>query len=108
MEGGDLWLQRVRAVVERYRRQGKRVSADLAEEMQKAAATGRGDIIRVLLEGGADPHGRSKDGNTALHWASRNGHVEVVRILLQAGAKPDIQDGTGNTPLHWASRNGHI
>jgi hypothetical protein len=44
------------------------------------------DIVRLLLEHGANPNAREAGDNTyPLHWAAANGHHETVRTLLDAG-----------------------
>lgn len=57
------------------------------------------DIVRMLLERGADPNARSGSGATPLHTAAFTGNVPVVRMLLTAGADPEIRDDAGKTPL---------
>ena len=58
----------------------------------KAAAGGHIDIVRLLLERGADPNLR-EEGNAphgrGLYAAVYNGHVEIARLLLEHGAYPN-------------------
>ena len=56
--------------------------------MHYAARWGRLAIAKRLLEGGADPTLRDKDGNTALDVAREQGNIEVV-VLLQYAANED-------------------
>jgi hypothetical protein len=57
-----------------------------------AAAHGHTDIVRVLLEGGADVRERQWKTTPALLAASKGGHNEVVRLLSEAGARtPDLE-----------------
>ena len=54
-----------------------------------AAREGRLDVVRLLLEHGADPNAREAGDNTGpLHWAAAHRALEVVRGLLDAGADP--------------------
>ncbi|KOO33211.1 hypothetical protein Ctob_016545, partial [Chrysochromulina tobinii] len=48
-----------------------------------AAAWGHLAIAKRLLEGGADPTLRDKDGKTALDWARQYGKSEVVALLSE-------------------------
>jgi ankyrin repeat protein len=47
------------------------------------------------------------DGNTALHYATRNGHKSAVELLINKGATVDVKCGQMDTALHMAVRNGH-
>ena len=74
----------------------------------KAAVYGRTEIVKLLLEKGADVNKHNEGGETPLHYAAQHGHVRVVEILLEHGADVSAK-GTGcGTPLQWAGRNGQI
>jgi len=47
------------------------------------------NVIKSLLEAGADINARSSQEETALYRASRAGHGDIVRLLLDAGAETD-------------------
>lgn len=54
--------------------------------LHEAAKGRRVDIVRLLLEHGANPNAREAGDNTyPLHWAAATGHHETVRALLDAG-----------------------
>ena len=77
-----------------------------ATPLHRAAFTGAGACVRLLLEGGADPCARDADGESALHKASANGHADVVRALLRAGGTRGIageRDRKGMTPVERAA-----
>ena len=63
-------------------------------------AVQRGDveIVRVLLDAGADPDLKAA-GHQPLVLASLHGHARIAELLLQAGANPDLKSSDGNTPL---------
>jgi ankyrin repeat protein len=61
------------------------------------------EVIRILLDQGADPTAKASDGMTPFHFASLSGHVEVIRILLEQGADPTAKAYEGMTPFHIAS-----
>ena len=65
------------------------------------------DIVRRLLEHGADPNIRSDDDLTALHRASFNGLLKAAQLLLSYGAKVDEKDKNGRTPFQLAASEGH-
>jgi len=60
----------------------------------------RGDVelVRLLLDAGADPDLKSA-GFTPLGQAALRGHARIAELLLKAGANPDIKSNDGNTPL---------
>ena len=65
----------------------------------------RPDIVKWLLERGADPNRGSEIGS-ALSEAACLGHVEVCRLLIDAGADVGYRDGGEETALHKASSAG--
>ena len=82
-----------------------------------AAREGNADIIRALLEAGADP--RRLIGlfrGTALHEASYFGYADVIKVMTQgherAGTRASDLDAQGTyngmTPLHDAVWHGHL
>ena len=58
------------------------------------------DIVRVIIDKGADYNRHSLTGSTPLHEAVKTGNLEVTGILLRAGADVNSTDQQGNTPLH--------
>ena len=67
--------------------------------MRRAAEKGRIDVVRLLLDAGADVDQREGSDWTALFSAASEGHLEVVELLLDAGADFNVKDGSGETPL---------
>lgn len=67
-----------------------------------AAREGDLDLIRLLVERGADIHATSSLGVDALVVACVRGHVEVAKFLLERGADPNAM-GAGYAALHWAA-----
>ena len=73
-----------------------------------ASRNGHEQVVRVLLDKGADANAMFKDdGWTPLHFASQNGYEQVVRMLLDKGADVNAKDIGGWAPLHNASEYGY-
>ncbi len=55
--------------------------------------------IRFLLQRGANPNIRDRNGLTPLQLATRLGYVEGVEALIEGGAQVNVADSQGETPL---------
>jgi hypothetical protein len=66
------------------------------------------DLVRAMVENGADLDARDRSGSTALMWAAFNetGDARVVEALLEWGADPAATNQAGETALAWALRRG--
>jgi DinB superfamily/Ankyrin repeats (3 copies) len=68
----------------------------------RAAAQGRWDAVRLLVELGFDVNVISR--RTALHDAAGSGDLEMVRYLIEHGADPSVVEADFNaTPAGWAT-----
>jgi hypothetical protein len=56
-------------------------------------------VVRLLVEAGADPDARCSGDETALHWAASSDDADVAEALIDAGADVDAPDGSIGTPL---------
>jgi ankyrin repeat protein len=57
-----------------------------------ASKYGHIEIIRLLIQYGADIDAQNHQGQTSLMLASKYGHKECVQLLLEKGANPNIID----------------
>jgi ankyrin repeat protein len=97
-----------------------------------AAGAGHSEVVKTLLEAGADPNivvsatpeyieqvvtaiaeGKTdvephKDGMTALMLAAESGHLITTQILVEHGALVDVADDADITPLLNAVKGGFI
>jgi ankyrin repeat protein len=73
-----------------------------------AVEYGRLDIVKELLEKGADVNLKDKYGHTALIRAAYNGRLDIVKALLEKGADVNLKDNFGHTTLIWAARKDRL
>ncbi|XP_010636412.1 ankyrin repeat domain-containing protein 23 isoform X2 [Fukomys damarensis] len=72
-----------------------------------ACQGGHLDILKQLLNQGAQVNAQDKIWSTPLHVAVRTGHSDCLEHLVECGAHIDAQDKEGDTALHEAVRHSH-
>ncbi|XP_076583335.1 KN motif and ankyrin repeat domain-containing protein 3 [Chaetodon auriga] len=73
-----------------------------------AVSHGRQEMVRALLECGADVNVQDDEGSTALMCASEHGRAEIVKLLLeQPGCDISIVDNDGSNALSIALEASH-
>jgi ankyrin repeat protein len=91
---------------------GADVGAVARNEMQvqplhAAAAAKEIEIIRMLLDHGADPNARQQAGYTALMECARGGRDDMVSLLLAHGADPTLRTDDRKSAADLAGEQGH-
>ena len=78
--------------------------------LQVAMAMDREDLVRTLLQAGADPNIEDNWYGTVLHEASMSGQKHMVELLLDFNANPNsiIMTSMFRTPLEAAAWNGNF
>ncbi|MHC5108336.1 MAG: ankyrin repeat domain-containing protein [Planctomycetota bacterium] len=72
---------------------------------------GRGmrlELIKLLLNAGADPGARDAQGRTVYHVAAVLGHLDLLQHLPVQGPHVRIKDKLGRSPLHLAAQGNHV
>jgi uncharacterized protein len=73
--------------------------------IMQAARLGNAETVGALLDGGADPNAREKNGQqTALMWAAAGSHSDVTEQLVQHKADVNARSKNGATALMFAAR----
>jgi hypothetical protein len=76
-----------------------------AEDCGSALTRASYEIVKILLDAGADINFQRKDfyNQTPLHYFALLGNKDIVELLLDAGANKQIKDDKGDTPydLTW-------
>ena len=103
--------RRVRELVDGDRTQANATSADGYSALGLAAFFKRRDVVRYLLDAGADTRPASRQGGfTPLHSAvatdAGERDIDVVRMLLEKDADPNAKNASGSTALHTAAFTG--
>ncbi|KAJ7112585.1 ankyrin repeat-containing domain protein [Mycena epipterygia] len=79
----------------------------LAAAFHAASKSGHANIVRLLLEKGADVNAVDAEHESALQAASNGGHTETVRLLLEKGADVNAKGGEYGNALQAASEKGN-
>jgi ankyrin repeat protein len=72
-----------------------------------AAAFGKTEAAKILIDGGASINYQYADGSTALHTACVFGTTDAAKLLIDSGAELDIKNKEGSAPIHIAAFFGH-
>jgi ankyrin repeat protein len=75
--------------------------------LHSAAATGRYEIVKILIEQGMEVNKKDYGGYTPLHWATQERHLNVINLLIEMGGEIESKDENGATPLYIAASEGY-
>jgi len=68
-------------------------------------STSSQELVRLMLDHGADPDFRDTKGQNALSYVRfESGNESIIKLMLERGANPRVADSEGNTPLHRLAR----
>lgn len=101
-------------IVETLLKKGAYIDASNIEEggvtaLMEAARKGRLEVVKLLIEKGANINAGDNEGRKALHCAVYGGNTDVMQTLLKAGADINTKENTSDfTPLHLAAEDNNI
>jgi len=61
------------------------------------------ELVKLLIQSGADIKGRSNDGLTLMHSAAKGNFPEGIKFLFRQGLSIKDTDKNGNMPIHHAA-----
>ena len=77
----------------------------------RAAGQGDLDIVKLLIQNGADVNSKGIAGRTPLHGVIEfhpTNCIEIMEILLKNGASVNALDNCNRSPLHVAAKIGNV
>lgn len=82
----------------------------LQTPLHLAVMTRLPQVVKALIDGGADIEARDSKGDTPLHIACREGFDDIVQILLSVRRIQDLEarNYDGQTCLHLAAEHTHL
>ena len=106
------------AVTNELVKAGAALEAKTAKEgctsLDLAAERNHWEVVKLLIEAGANPNCRRLDGSTPLYSAAYRGHMATIKVLVRAKADPLLTARSSNlprmtfVPLDVAAQNGHL
>jgi ankyrin repeat protein len=84
------------------------VDAEGTPPLVYASCFGHEDVVKTLIEAGAQVDKQDKNRWSALMWAMTNRHKGIVKLLLDHGASPEIKSSSGRTAFDFVEPNSEI
>jgi len=81
---------------------------ELNNELIKSSSDGHLEVVKSLIDKGADVNVKDSGDWTALIWSSAYEHLDIVKYLIGKGADVNAKDNGGYTALMESSSNGHL
>lgn len=81
---------------------------ETADALHLAVDIGKPDVVKLLLEHGADKNGKDAYGQSLIMTAASNHRPEILAMLIAAGADINAANQYRITPLAVAAEQGHL
>ena len=104
----NIFFCNLRLLTQKWQNYSKMKDDSGGSSLMYSANRGYLEVVKALLDKGADVNGKDMHGRTALMRASESGHLEVVKVLLGKGAYVNAKDKYGATALKIASKARYI
>ena len=75
--------------------------------LHKAVWGNHPEIVKYLIDKGADVNSGDKEGLTSLHKAILKRNLEIVKLLLSHGANPSLVSSRNASPVFMAASSGN-
>jgi ankyrin repeat protein len=82
------------------------VTRETIPPLEWAISLDNTELVKLLIDRGADVKAKSDLGSTPLHSAAERGNLEIAEILIAHGADVNAKINGGTTPLHQAAWGG--
>jgi len=94
-------------IVEMFIEQGADVNDPPFYPLHQAVERNSLDIVKILVENGADLEVGNHNNYTPLHVAAQAKNIEIVKYLIEKGADLNAKNNENKTPLDLAKEQGH-
>uniref|UniRef100_A0A673AFA6 Ankyrin repeat and SOCS box containing 14a n=1 Tax=Sphaeramia orbicularis TaxID=375764 RepID=A0A673AFA6_9TELE len=78
---------------------------DTSSSLPPASASGNVDVIKLLLEFGADANIAKHTGHLPIHRVAHRGYLQALQLLIPVTSMSEVND-SGMSPLHSAAAGG--
>lgn len=92
----------IAVILDRYLSKCLTLSTLKDRALIKAVIKSRIDLVKLLIDHGADVNGTDTKGKSPLSWAAFKGEINIVTALLESNADVNQVDIYGYTPLMFA------
>lgn len=77
------------------------------QAIHAAVASKNLDIVRAVLDAGADPNAAQQQGFRPMHESGSSGNRALAELLMQHGADPTVKNDDGKSTIDFAREKGH-